>query len=85
MPKAWRRPVSKKEVDVRLAHFEKIRPAFGDFQEGMIEVLASVLASPHFLYLTHSEDDISASELASRLSFFNVLSNGFLRLLVGTK
>lgn len=70
MPKAWRRPVSEAELEERLALFQKIRPAYGDFQETMIEVLASVLSSPHFLYLAQSDATITDSELASRLSFF---------------
>ncbi|QDV23375.1 DUF1592 domain-containing protein [Aureliella helgolandensis] len=70
MPKAWRRPVSEEELAGRLELFQRIRPAYGDFQEAMIEVLASVLSSPHFLYLTQSSEAITDSELASRLSFF---------------
>ncbi len=70
MPKAWRRGVSEEELEGRLALFQKIRPAYGDFQETMIEVLASVLSSPNFLYLAQSGEAITDSELASRLSFF---------------
>ncbi len=70
MPKAWRRGVSEEELEGRLALFQKIRPAYGDFQETMIEVLASVLSSPNFLYLAQSDETITDSELASRLSFF---------------
>lgn len=70
LPKAWRRPVSEEELAGKVALFKKIRPSFDDFQEASIEVLAGVLASPNFLYLTQSSDTISESELASRLSFF---------------
>lgn len=70
MSKAWRRSVSEAELEQRLALFQKIRPAYGDFQQAMIEVLAGVLSSPHFLYLTQSDESITDSELASRLSFF---------------
>ena len=70
MPKAWRRSVSDRELEERVSLFQKIRPAYSDFQETMIEVLASVLASPHFLYLAQSAEAITESELASRLSFF---------------
>ena len=70
MPKAWRRSISDQELDERVSLFQKIRPSYSDFQETMIEVLASVLASPHFLYLAQSVETVSASELAARLSFF---------------
>jgi len=70
MPRAWRRPVSDEEIKVRLALFEKIRPTYADFQETMIQVLSTVLASPHFIYLSQSDETITDHELASRLSFF---------------
>ena len=70
MSKAWRRSVSDQELEERVSLFQKIRPSYTDFQEAMIEVLASVLASPHFLYLAQSAESVTASELAARLSFF---------------
>ena len=77
MERAWRRPVSDVEVNQKLALFAKLRPQCKDFQEAMVEVLASVLASPKFLYLVRaggvegkSGQRISDFELASRLSFF---------------
>ena len=58
--------------------FAKLRPQFDDFQDAMIEVLATVIASPQFLYLVQSDSAneeqgpqrISDEELASRLSIF---------------
>jgi len=76
MERAWRRPVSEAEVSQKLALFTKLRPQCEDFQEAMMEVLASVLASPKFLYLVQvGKKDKAASrlsdfELATRLSFF---------------
>lgn len=70
MPKAWRRAVSDEELEVRLELFQNLRPLYSDFQETMIEVIASVLASPNFIYLAQSDETITDSELASRLSFF---------------
>ncbi len=82
MEKAWRRPVHASEVDQKVALFEKLRPACSDFQDAMVEVLATVLASPKFLYLVHEEDGghseekqiadlpLSQEELATRLSMF---------------
>ena len=55
MSRAWRREVTASEVDQKLALFAKVRPACDDFQEAMIEVLATVLASPKFLYLVRSD------------------------------
>ena len=76
--KVWRRPVSTQEVDQYMALFAQYRPSFATFEEAMLEVLATALASPEFLYLTQrtSADDgksaakISQLDLASRLAMF---------------
>ena len=77
MQRAWRRVITKEEVDQKLRLFAKIRPQCGDFQEAILEVLATVLSSPKFLYLSlessnkeNKSQSISDFELASRLSFF---------------
>ncbi len=81
MERAWRRDVTATEIDKKLALFTRIRPECDSFQEAVIEVLATVLNSPNFLYLVRSEqppaaDGISTSErltdfeLATRLSMF---------------
>ncbi|MFT5466991.1 MAG: mono/diheme cytochrome c family protein [Verrucomicrobiales bacterium] len=78
MGRAWRRPATTEEVDRFLELFVKYRPEFKTFEEAMLEVLATVLAHPEFLYLTQrvAEDEtngrvrISDQELASRLSVF---------------
>ncbi|MDA7519407.1 DUF1592 domain-containing protein [Akkermansiaceae bacterium] len=74
MKRAWRRGVSEGEIERKVAYFTRIRPSCSDFQEAIIEVLATVLSSPRFLYLVQSEatedralDDF---ELATRLSMF---------------
>ena len=81
MSRAWRRRVTDAEVNQKLALFTKISPECDDFQQAMTEVLATVLASPKFLYLvqagsvqspadtTHTER-ISQDELATRLAMF---------------
>ncbi|MBA4192264.1 MAG: hypothetical protein C0467_30205 [Planctomycetaceae bacterium] len=74
----WRRPVTSQEVDKFVALFAKYRPEFSTFEDAMVEVLATALATPEFLYLTQraTADDkkspakISEFELASRLSIF---------------
>jgi len=76
MERAWRRPVSEDEVGQKLQLYDRLRPRCADFQEAMIEVVASVLSSPKFLYLGRTVERgegsqrITDLELASRLSFF---------------
>lgn len=75
MTRAWRRQVSEAEVEQKLALFGKIRPQCEDFETAMVEVLASVLASPQFLYIVQSELPAAEAagddyELATRLSMF---------------
>lgn len=61
-----------------MALFAKYRPGFATFEDAMVEVLATALATPEFLYLTQrvttdetkSSARISELELASRLSVF---------------
>ena len=78
LKRVWRRPVSSQEVDQFMALFAKYRPGFSTFEEAMVEVLATALATPEFLYLTQrmttsetkSSARISELEFASRLSMF---------------
>ncbi len=76
LPIAWRRTVEDAEVDRLVALLNKVRPACRDFQEAMIEVLATVLASPNFLYAVQQDSELADSqaltdfELATRLSMF---------------
>ncbi len=85
MTRAWRRPATASEVDQKMALLANLQPACDDVEEAMVEVLATVLASPKFLYLTRSDaaarhkvgaetagDDerLKDFELATRLSMF---------------
>jgi len=74
MRRAWRRPATDAEIEQKMALLARFRPQCEDLQEAMVEVLASVLASPKFLYLVQAGEadsqGISDYELASRLSFF---------------
>ncbi|HBV62049.1 MAG TPA: hypothetical protein DEF45_03405, partial [Rhodopirellula sp.] len=81
MQKAWRREVAKEEIGLKMDFFKSIRPSCDGLEEAVIEVLASVLSSPHFLYLTQGEiltqqesnsGDalLSDVDLATRLSMF---------------
>ncbi len=82
--RVWRRPVTPQEVDAYMGLFARYRPGFSCFEDAMVEVLATALASPEFLYLiprpaadgAHTsqkqigESRIDAFELASRLALF---------------
>lgn len=80
--RAWRRPVLTNELDLYMSLLAKFRPDFETFEEAMLEVMATALASPDFLYITQrsptdadkrpssERQSISDIELASRLSFF---------------
>ena len=78
LKRIWRRSVTSQEVDQFMALFTTYRPEFATFEEAMVEVLATALATPEFLYLTQrvtadesqSSAKISELELASRLSMF---------------
>lgn len=75
MERAWRRPVKGPEVDRFLNLFAEYRPQFESMEEAMVEVLATVLAHPEFLYLSQGESsstrqEISHYELANRLAVF---------------
>lgn len=80
MRRAWRRTVTEAELNQKWLLFERVRPQCDDFQEAMVEVLATVLSSPKFLYLgrvevSQSAEDATPSnlsdfELATRLAIF---------------
>ena len=74
MKRAWRRSIAPQEVEPFVKLFTEYRPEFQSFEGAMLEVLATVLSSPEFLYLTQKGVDeasqINDFELASRLSFF---------------
>ena len=78
MQRAWRRPVTQQEVGQFVGLFNEYRGDFDSFEQTMQEVLATVLASPDFLYITQTHNSpepkasemISDVELASRLSYF---------------
>jgi hypothetical protein len=78
MRRAYRRPVTKADVDEPLAFYRKGR-AEGDFDAGITAALSAVLTNPEFLFRVESDPKkvapggvyrISDLELASRLSFF---------------
>ena len=77
MRRAWRRSVTDAEVDRKMEFFARIRPECEDFQQAVIESLATVLSSPRFMYLVQSDRSpdgadraLDEFELATRLSMF---------------
>lgn len=50
--RVWRRPVQPSELDQWMGLFAQYRSAFATLEEAMVEVLATALATPEFLYLT---------------------------------
>lgn len=76
MPAAYRRPVRDEEIERTAQLFEALRPQVDSFEEAMRETFASVLVSPHFLYIVENRDPepgeqrVTDFELASRLSYF---------------
>jgi mono/diheme cytochrome c family protein len=78
MRRAYRRPVSKAEVEGPLALYREGR-ADGDFDAGIGRALSAVLINPEFLFRVEADPKnavaggayrITDLELASRLSFF---------------
>ena len=76
--RVWRRPATSDEVEQFMELFATYRPGLPTFEDTMLEVLATALATPEFLYLTQKVDSASSKskstisdlELASRLSIF---------------
>ena len=78
MRRAYRRPISKAEVEGPMAFFREGRSE-GDFDAGIGRALSAVLVNPEFLFRVETDSKkapaggayaISDFELASRLSFF---------------
>ena len=77
--RAFRRPVTKTDLEAPLAIYREERTAGGDFDAGIRAGLARILTSPAFLFRSEQDSGTAAAgtahrvtelELASRLSFF---------------
>ncbi len=76
--RAFRRPVTQADLDRLMPFYEEGRKGVGGFDEGIEVMTAAVLASPDFLYRAIAptaspgaeSQELTAFELASRLSFF---------------
>lgn len=86
MTKAWRRPISSEEIAQKMKRYAEIRPDCESLEAATLEILASVIASPNFLYIVPAKSTVSPSadtnpqssspdlipdaELATRLALF---------------
>lgn len=86
MERAWHRPVSSEEIAQKIKRYTEIRPDCESMEFAALEVLASVLVSPHFLYVvpvrstasqgteikaeSEIREMISNQDLANRLALF---------------
>ena len=75
MTRAWRRPIKKEQVERYADLFSKYRPEFPSLEAALLEVLATTLASPEFLYIAQqnpnkNDHQITQLELANRLAVF---------------
>jgi len=75
LPRAFRRPVERFEIDPYVAFVRQELEAGRSIEQAMRAALAAVLTSPHFLYLFEPSDSqdprpLSDWEIASRLSYF---------------
>lgn len=86
MTRAWRRPISSEEIAQKMKRYAEIRPDCENMESATLEILASVIASPNFLYIVPTKSTASQSvdtsppsssrelipnaELATRLALF---------------
>ena len=83
MSRAWRRNIGEADIDQMIPLFQTVRKQCDSFEEAMVEVLATVLSSPDFLYVIQDDASrdaiegkpseskrISQEKLATRLAFF---------------
>ncbi|MGB7329126.1 MAG: DUF1592 domain-containing protein, partial [Rubripirellula sp.] len=83
MSRAWRCRPTTRDIERKLQLFQRLRPGSADFQAAIVEVLATILASPKFLYVLPGDsprdqdeqqdqrkNQLSQNELATRLSLF---------------
>ena len=76
--RAWRRPLSRAEVDAQLSVYGDARAAGGSFDVGVRAALEALLVSPYFLYRVELDPPgaegtsarVDGYVLASRLSYF---------------
>ena len=62
MTHAWRRSPTTRELAGKLQLLKRLRPSSKDSQEAIVEVLATILTSPKFLYVLPGDHDVSPSK-----------------------
>lgn len=78
--KAWVRSLNDNELSGLVGLFKTFRPQSDDFEDAVLEVLATVIASPEFLYISQSQlagendGELDGIALAHRLAHFLWLS-----------
>jgi hypothetical protein len=72
LPRAYRRPVTKEEVDLYVKIYRLVAPEMETFEAAMRETLSMVLVSPKFLFhaVPGVEPEYQQYALASQLSYF---------------
>ncbi|QDT59113.1 Planctomycete cytochrome C [Stieleria bergensis] len=80
LTRLWQRPVHESDVTPYVKLFKTFRTDFESFEGAMVEVLATAMASPEFLYVIQKQESPRAAddaerrindfELAKRLSLF---------------
>jgi hypothetical protein len=68
--RAYRRPVTEKEVDELVGLIDMVRKDGETFEEGLCLAIQRMLISPHFLFRVERSTRPTAHELATRLSYF---------------
>jgi len=71
MRRAWRRNIDAEELDHKMRLFSQLRKDSTTFEEAVIETLATVLASPKFLYLVQAQQDRSSDGLSASSGLAN--------------
>jgi hypothetical protein len=68
--RAYRRPVTDREVDELVRLVATVQEDGGSFEEGLCLAIERMLISPHFLFRVEKAPQLSQHELATRLSYF---------------
>ncbi len=68
--RAYRRPVTDKEVDELVNLIAAVQKDGDSFEEGLCLAIQRLLVSPYFLFRVEKGPELSQHELATRLSYF---------------
>lgn len=68
--RAYRRPVTDREVDELVRLIERVQRDGESFEEGLCLAIQRLLISPHFLFRVERTPQLTQHELATRLSYF---------------